>query len=121
MDDDLLQALEPIKASWQKAECFPPYEFASPSVFRRAFDELFLCREMTIGIMCKVPRTFLSLTGVLRCNTVRMEYLIGQLAVTDVAAWLHREATVETDPYNLEIDGRSVTVESLLDILTEVP
>ncbi|KAH7673093.1 hypothetical protein AAVH_42428, partial [Aphelenchoides avenae] len=67
MDENLLQALGPIKTSWRQAECFPPCQFSSAEVFRRAFDELFLCTKIAIGIMCKVPRTFLSLKGVRRC------------------------------------------------------
>lgn len=89
MDDSLVQALDPIKKSWQKADCFPPCQFASPSVFCRAFDELLLCKNMDIGSMCKVPRTFLSLGGVRRCHTVRMAAAIGHLDADDVAAWLH--------------------------------
>lgn len=96
VDDELINALLPIKSSWANAVLDLDCRYASAAVLERAFNELFLCRGMELKFRdtgrFELSQPFFSLTAVRDCTKLEI-YGKAQYPVeaTALCEWLHTE------------------------------
>lgn len=122
VDEDLLNAVLPFKALWEKKRVEIHGRFSSPAVCERALDELLFCEEIVLEVLnmqLAFTRPFTSFGGVQRARCLYMAHTSCHMEAVDVAAWLHRNTQWGKRSFLITHDSNT-NVQAVLKILKEV-
>lgn len=122
-DEDIFEVLLPFKEAWRDGLLDTPWKFTSPSLFERAFSELFFCYDMyviTEGDQ-QLSQPFTSLPAVRECTSLEINDPPSAITVTELVEWLNADARSK-EPKQLEISHYELndTVENLVERLKTV-
>uniref|UniRef100_A0A915DRL1 F-box domain-containing protein n=1 Tax=Ditylenchus dipsaci TaxID=166011 RepID=A0A915DRL1_9BILA len=99
-DDNLLEGLLPARSTWSKGTCRTADNFSSPEVLERAFNELFFCQEMLLGIQERVftlSQSILSFPCVRQCHRLEIWHAPYPYTKEDIVNWLNEDTAFGND------------------------
>lgn len=118
-DENVFNVLLPHKDAWRDAEVVTPSYFVSPSIFERAFSELFSCTAMYVDsyVHDQLSQPFVLLPAVRECTSLTIAgNPTSPITVAEIVEWLNLEARSK-EPKWYETRGNDDFVDSVDDLL----
>lgn len=92
-DETIFEAILPFKDAWRDGYIDTPLDFASQSLFERAFSELFFCKRMSVDVSFdgQLSQPCLSFPAVRECVSLEIDGYPSPLTAAEIIEWLNAD------------------------------